>query len=445
MITKLKAKLSSDNNLKEIISGSAVTFALKMGGMLLGYLVVLVISKQFGAEGIGIYSLTLAVITFLAMLSTMGMDMSILRYVGQFNQENHHQKLKLLYKYVLEITVPVSITLSAVLFLLSDYIALHIFQNSTYCDALKIASFIIPFFAITNVNVEYIRGLKNLKISEFLRSVHRPIVNLLFLFILSIYFSNTTLPLYSLFIAIVFTCLVSLYFIYKKLTTITLKTNGDFSKTELIETSFPMLITSLSTFFMGNIALVFLQIYSTTDQVGIFSVALKISMLISLVLMVVNTISAPKFSELFWAKEYHSLQQVIHQSTKIIFFSSLLIAAVAVLFNTAILSLFGKEFIAGSVALLLLILGQLINAATGSVGIFLNMTGHQKILRNIVVISMLVSIALNYLLIPLYGINGAAFASMVCAILANISAAYYVKVHLGYTTYFVPSFLRRLS
>ncbi len=437
------SRLGSDKDLKEIFTGSFLTFVFRMGGMFVGYLVILYISNNFGAEGMGIYSLTISVITLMAMLSGLGFNMSVLRYVGQFNKEANNKKLKLLYLYVLEITIPLSLIASVSLYMLSEFIATVFFNDIRYRDTLKIASFIIPFFSLFRLNVEYIRGLKDLKVSELLRSLSIPLVNILFLLIMAYNSSDPDIPLYSYAIATFFSLMVSLYYIYKRVAHIQIDSRESFKKRELVNTSIPMLVTMLSTFIMGDVSLWLLQSFTTAKEVGVYNIALKISVLISLVLMVVNTIAAPKFSELYWAKEYTALKRVIAQSTKLIFLTSLFLAVTVILFRETILGLFGEEFIIGGSVLILLVFAQLFNALTGSVGIFLSMTGQQKILRNIIVITMVLTIVLNYIVIPIYGMNGAAFVFLLSSIIANVSSVYYVKTRLGYVTFYIPDFLRR--
>jgi len=199
-----------------------------------------------------------------------------------------------------------------------------------------------------------------------------------------------------------------------------------------------MMITVIASFVMGNISLFMLELFATTSEVGIFSVSLKIATLISLVLSVVNTISAPKFSELYWAEKYDELQKVINISIQLVFFSSLFISTILILYREPILLIFGKEFIVGSSILILLIFAQMINATTGSVSILLNMTGNQNALKDIIGISTIITIILNYILILNYGLMGAAYSFLIGMSLLNISAAIYAKRKLGFTTYYNP-------
>lgn len=203
-----------------------------------------------------------------------------------------------------------------------------------------------------------------------------------------------------------------------------------------------MMITSLSSVIMANISFFFLEVFTTTQEVGVFSVAFKISVLISLVLFAVNTISGPKFSELFWAKKYAELQHTLHHSSRLIFFASFSVSMMFFFFSETILGFFGEEFIVGKTAFLYLIIGQLIYGFSGSASIFLNMVGKQNILRNATVFVMVLDLVLKYLLIPPYGINGAAIASIISAIIINLYMVTYTYKKLNFVLIY-PAFLKR--
>ncbi len=437
---QIQTKLNSDLHLKEILTGSAITFVLKMSGMLLGYLIVLIISRQYGAEGIGVYNLTLSIMMFIAMIGSMGMNVSILRYVGQFNKSDEEYNLKLLYRYAVELVVPFSILLGVLLYFFAGAIAENFFHNPIYKPALEFAAFIVPFLALHNISVEFIRGLKELKVSEFLRSVNAPVINIFLLIFLGMFLVNELLPIYTLSVGIVLSSTFAFLFIIKKIQIVKSKKVNEFSKNEFIITSAPMMITVIASYLIGNVPLFMLETYSTTYEVGVFSVVIKVATLISVILVVVNTISAPKISELYWSKKYDELQIVVNHTSKLILISSLILAAIIIPYANHILLIFGEGFIVGGFALILLVFGQIINAATGPVSIFLNMTGKQHILKNIIILVTIFTVISSYYFIPIYGINGAALSFMLGQALLNITAMIYVKFKLNYTTYYNPFF-----
>jgi O-antigen/teichoic acid export membrane protein len=96
------------------------------------------------------------------------------------------------------------------------------------------------------------------------------------------------------------------------------------------------------------------------------------------------------------------------------------------------MQLFGKEFTAAAPLLVALSLGQLVNVATGSVGFLLLMSGHEKTMKYITIVSGVISITLLVTLSQWYGVLGAAWAMAIGLAIQNLAALYFVKRHLGF-------------
>ena len=442
MIEKLKKKLGDDKNLNELLTGSAVTFVIKIFGMGIGYIVVLVISRMFGSEGVGIYSMTLNLLMLLAILGSMGMNVAVLRYVGQYAKSNNGlNTIKIIYKYIIGFSIPFSIIIALLLFLFSHEISVNIFGNKSYIPAMKMGAIVLPFLSLNLIGIEFIRGLKKLRISEFLRSISRQLV-VLILIALPLFNYDKLNGVIALVIGIFCTFLMTESYILKYLR-VDKSDDEDMkiivTRYDLFKTSIPMMITTISYYFLANSGGLFIESLSSTSEVGIFNVCLQLSMLISLILNVVNTVSAPKFAELFWKGEKVELQKVIDNSNKIIFVVSIITSILMIVFCKFILSLYGKEFINGALSLIILIAGQLINAWAGSTGTFLNMCGYQVQLRNITVISSVVTATLFFILIPaLGGVLGASIAIFFGQTLYNLSSTFYILNKSGLRTFFNP-------
>ena len=93
--------------------------------------------------------------------------------------------------------------------------------------------------------------------------------------------------------------------------------------------------------------------------------------------------------------------------------------------------LFGKEFTQGQYALTILCVGRLIHAAAGSVGLLLNMTGNERFTFISNVAGTGLNVVLNALLIPRWGVEGAALATTSTTILMNIMNTLWVRQKLG--------------
>jgi len=198
----------------------------------------------------------------------------------------------------------------------------------------------------------------------------------------------------------------------------------------------PMMVTSVSFAFMDFIPLILIDYYTSTSQVGLYSVAYRITQFISITLLMVNTITAPIFADLYHSNRMIELQKIVRQSSKLIFFSALLIAIIILATNEGILFLFGKVFSGANLVLIILVLAQLINAFCGSSGLLLNMVGQQALFRNISLLSSFFLCVLCLIFIPLLGILGASISVLINMVIWNFLSSMYVYKKIKIKSYF---------
>lgn len=437
MLKGFRQKLGNDGHLKELLTGSLITFGLKMVGMLLAYISIYLISKKTGATGVGLYSVINQLLLVLAVIGSWGTSTSVLRYIGQ-----HHTQspgfLRVLRKRTLTILVPISCLLGLALFFGAPWLSIHIFHHYRYSLMLEITGILLPFFTLNALDIEFIRGLKILKISEFLRSVFRPL--LLIAVILLLWDDKLSrfdiIVFFS--IIVVLSTFVSSGIVGYHVRRQPKHSGETLSTLELLRTSGPMMISGLTATLMTALPLFWIEYTYMTADSGIYGVALRLSALISLVLMVVNTMAAPKFSSMYWNKEHEALQRLLHQSAKLMFWAALILSGILILLAAPLLNFFGEEYLEGEWAMIVLVLGQFINTATGSVGLLLNMSGQQKILRNSALFSLTVQILLLYALIPAYGILGGALAFAISSAIWNFICILYAYRRLNLRTFYIP-------
>ena len=147
--------------------------------------------------------------------------------------------------------------------------------------------------------------------------------------------------------------------------------------------------------------------------------------------MISNPALAPAVASLHIAGDMQRLQRVVTASARAMLAISLPIALVMIVFGQPVLVIFGPEFTQGATALAILSTGQLVNVAMGSVGLLLMMTGHERDTAWGVGIATVVNVALNGLLIPRWGIEGAAVATATSLVVWNLLLAVWVYRKLG--------------
>jgi len=114
---------------------------------------------------------------------------------------------------------------------------------------------------------------------------------------------------------------------------------------------------------------------------------------------------------------------------------------ICVLVPEFVMSFFGDEFADASALLRIIALAQLINVATGSVAFLLNMTGNERLMRNIAIISNVIGLGSFVVLIHLWSALGAAISLAIILVCQNLTAVVFVWRKLGIWTLPVPNFL----
>ena len=109
------------------------------------------------------------------------------------------------------------------------------------------------------------------------------------------------------------------------------------------------------------------------------------------------------------------------------------------LFAEWVMGFSGQSFKVGAVTLLVLLSGRFYSSVCGSVGSVLQMTGNQHLFQNILLVAAILNVFLNYILIPISGIQGAAIASFFSVIVFwNTIMVIVVKRKFGFITIYIP-------
>ncbi|MBL4828278.1 MAG: oligosaccharide flippase family protein [Aliivibrio sp.] len=165
---------------------------------------------------------------------------------------------------------------------------------------------------------------------------------------------------------------------------------------------------------------------------GIYFAASRTSELLGFVLSSLNLIVGPNISRLYAARKSEELKKYLALSSVAVFTPALFLFLIYCIMPETILSLFGSEFVKGKWVLILMAFGQLCNAATGSVGVLLNMSGHEKINAKVMVTVAPITALLLFAFTALWGIDGAAFASVGGMIMWNALLWQAARKHTEY-------------
>lgn len=411
-----------------LFASGGTTFIFRIGGLGLNFLVTYIITNFYGDKVFGNYSLAFTMAQATGLLFALGFPNAIISYLGlksindPFSQHMLKNGLKVLVPLAL---VPLIIYLGG-----AEIIATEIFNNPDFSTYINIVAFTVPVLMLHEFILYFFIATGNyLKFNIFMFVVPNIILLFLLLIIQNVP-EHYTLMFYL--ISLIGVLGIECCFAFKKTVV------DDFEKIsakQFIKFASPMMFSGLMLYLLNWTDVFILGAMVTEEEVGHYNLAYKIASLAMLVIISVNVVIAPRIAALFNEGNLVGLHATVRKATHLIIIFTTPIVAGIIVFSDFILSLFGESFDNGKEALIIVSAGFFLNAVTGNVDQVLNMSGNQKLLRNITIAGFVLNAVLNLMLIPHYGINGAAIASLITNVAFNFTCVYYIKKKLGFYSF----------
>ena len=376
---------------------------------------------------------TLTVVLGVSILIRYGLERSIVKFVGTLSDRKECLTLKqfqflvrnakLLIKrwlWIVLITVPFADTIS---------------------NKLNISFSILVFTSL-------IISLSTL-VSGFYRGVYRPTTAILFdlgitslfssgiLYAISFIGVQLTIDYIFLVLSVVNT-LILLVFLLINSSRLRAKTYKDtelesISPSEIFDAqrriTHTFMIMTLVIFFQNIIIAVVLEWSVDSSDLALFKIAEKVALSIGFFQSVIIAIYAPYFAK---AAREKSVTNMVRTFTNSLFVGCLFaipIFFLIMIFASELLGVFGGEYKKASEILIVLAIAQVLNVLFGQSILALNMSGKEKVSRNIIILSSVTSLPITYLLCKIYGGLGASYSILIYTVAVNLLSIYSFYTH----------------
>ncbi|MFB4167266.1 flippase [Virgibacillus sp. JSM 102003] len=409
-----------NKELGNVTKQSGLVFMGKIVGLLIGLLFNIVAARFLGAEIYGEFMYIFTFISFFPILALFGLQQGLVYFIPKYNETGKNEERNSIITFSFLLVFLFSSIIVLLIYCNSEYIAGKLLNNPDLNHLVKLMSPLLIFMALSQLSQGVFRGTNKIKYyvtnQELLAPLLKIFVLLVTLFIGGEYYS---LP-FAYYTGVIIGTIYLVIIIYKlrlfgKLSLLKLS-----KYKELFRFSLPLLFTGYLGLISQKSDLLMIGYFLGEGQVGIYSIALKIGTLSSFILVAFNTMFAPTISSLYHKNDMNSLLNLYKVFTKWIVLVNLVAFSLILIFSESIMKLFGESYIEGSLALVLVSIGQVVNAGVGSAGYIIIMTGNSKQAMYINIISVVVNVSLNIMLIPEFGIEGAAFSSLVSVVIVNI-------------------------
>jgi len=419
---------------KELLKGSFISLFFKLLSILSSYILFAVLANKWGANAVGFFSTYWTILLILSIFSKLGFDTYLVKIIPEKIALKQDSKIIPLYFTIIKKVIVAVFIISILVLLLQYQIKLSFFSQINFSIYGLIISLL--FYSLLSINRETLMAFKKITSYSLLQNGSIYFI-LIFVFLLfNFNYDFSTVISFSLLFTFLLLLFFSFYPVIKTLKPLAIEKEEKENDKNLIKKSFPMMLSNSLFLLMSWIDVLMLSILKTSYDVGVYNTTLKVATLITIGLMGVNSIAMPKFSEL--KNNNKNFKSIANKSVLISLAIALPIFLIIIIFPKNILQLFGNEFIIGVESLRILSLGFLFSVISGSVVPILNMTGGAKIVKNILLLAVVLNIILNLILIPIWGIKGAAIATSITTIFWNLLSLVYIYRKFK----FIPIFIK---
>lgn len=408
------------------------TLAMRSGGAVAVFLLSFVVARVYGAQGAGLFFFAQAIVVGLATLARCGLGDPIIRFVAPALKRNDH-RIASCYAGTGLTLVALCGFIIAVLTILVAILVLPelVPARARSWEILAIMGAAVFPLALHIFLSGVLQAMGSAERASFVETVGTPLFTMMLL--VGTLLGEVELPLLSLPAFYLGAALLTLslgFFWARRQLALRLGLPRE-PLAELYDAGHPLLVVNLLGYLIRYSPLLILGIWADSSDTGIFAIASRFSMLFAILLQSLNAVMRPRFAVLWNEGERGRLQAEVDSAGKFLVAVSLpLILLIAVL-APQVLSIFGAEFASGSAALLVLLAGQAVNMLTATSGALLIMSGNGRVLRMNTAVCGLTSLALSALLIPGFGLLGAAIATSTVIALQGALAALQVYRRLG--------------
>ena len=406
--------ISRTRDAERLATGAGIALLGRVAGRSIHLAVQVAVARVLGVEAFGLYSIGWTTVRIGALIAPLGLDQGVLRY-GSIHWDTDRALLRTLLLRALGLATCAGLALGAVLYVSAPLLADAIFSKPELTEIIR---WFTPAFALVaglKVAAAATRLSRTLKWSVYSEELAQPAANLLLLLLFSLagwrLFGAVTATVASFGVGLI----LAVVYLRRLLPASSSPPRASASLVRtLLVFSVPVSFAGVCTALIMWSDVLMVGYFLPAGDVGTYQAASQTSMLFSFILGGFVAIFAPMIADLHAKGEIARLEELFRLSTKwTLYLTVPLYLVICFASSELMIVVFGRDFALGATPLVILATGQMTNVAMGTVGLLLIMTGWHTRWLVLSLLMLALDIALNWLLIPRFGLSGAALATAV--------------------------------
>lgn len=431
MINRLKSRFRGDGMSAVLLRSGAGTVVLRIAGTLLAFLLSVALARTLGPDGYGMYAYVFALVGIPAQI---GLSTLLLRDTARAEAAGDWPTMRGLWRWSSQASLAISGVLAAAGVVVYALTSGRWSPMETATAAIGLV--LMPVLGQVNLMGAALRGLRRVVLGQLPDTVLRPGLFLVLVAAVPSLTSATAMALHTA--ATLAALLVTMLLVraaapWRGAAEPVAHSNA-FAR-EWFHSSVPLAITAVLMLVNQQADILLLGVFRSKEEVGAYRVAVSMAGLVAVGLQAGNMVLSPHFARLYAQNDMRRLQILVTQSSRLVVWLALPVVLLCTFFGEPLLRLiFGPRYAGAYAPLAILCWGQLVNVAMGSVGVLLNMTGYERDTLRGVTVAAGINLVLNLVMIPLWGMHGAAISSGTSLAVWNLVLWRMVDVRLGIDT-----------
>lgn len=419
-----------------LLKESSFLFGGQIYFMASNVLLMMLLARILTVEDFGKFIFAQSIVNTIIIFSALGLHRTITQFTAIHLANNEWGKVKGVLFRLGSLTVLFSVVLGGLLSFISYCYGDRIYKHADIGFAVAILALTYPLRAIVASVCAFFQGTGKMLYPAILQSVSDP--SLRILLALSLCLSSTVVLrdwVYGLLAVFGLNCLLAIWIFFRYSPQII---HGE--KTEQIDyrKSFafatPLLLNNLVILGINYSDVIFLGYFGIPQEVGVYKVYKIMGSMILGAISALAVTYHPNIIKLIAADKPKESQELYSFICKMFQYIGICGFAIMVIFGGEIGTLlFGTDFsLQKPMLILILACGPLMNCLSGPNGMTLQAIGRTKLIMLNSILALFVLLLSSYLLIPLYGMTGAAFATLACYVIIHAAGAIELYLLKGY-------------
>jgi len=421
----------------QISRHSSVFFLGTIFRIAAGYVFKVYLARTLGPEPLGIYALGMTIVGLVGILGGLGLPQAAVRFVAHYTASQKMDELRHFLVAGTGVILAANVVLGALVLGIGPWVAVHFYHSPGLSPYVKWFALIMVLGSLTSFFGKVLQGYKQVaRLTVLTDFVATPLAMLATVLLIA---WGAGLRGYILAQVISGAVLLAMLLlaVWRQTPSTARRFSAGLARPEPQVFSFgaTVLGIALMNFLLSQSDRVLIGFYRNARELGIYSIAAAMVAYIPVALQSVNQIFSPTIADLHTRGERQLLERLYQTLTRWILAFTLPLVIGMMVFAKSLMGIFGTDFQAGWLVLIIGSVGQLVNCGVGSVGFLLLMSGHERQLMRVQVVTTMLTIVLGLALIPRWGIIGAAAASATANVVVNMWNMLLVRRLLGFLPY----------